>query len=116
MPATVYNRTQAHEIIALKELISLFIETKDVDYKDEHTFINEKMRAIMNTIAIRKFGNDFHGIWSKVYDRFNRLTGRDIRKEFENEPTHKYENRLDYTISKYKKELIQAMALVILEN
>ena len=116
IPATVYNRTLTHELNSTRELLSLFVKTTDFDFKEEHKFLNEKLRAVMNTMAIRKLNNDFHKAWSLVYDRFERLTKIDLRAEFEKEPTSKFENRLDYALSKYRAEIIEAVTLVVLEN
>lgn len=110
---TVYNRTTEHELEVMKDLLGLFLTKKTT--KDKR-FLNEKISTIVTTIAIRKYDNDFHGLWSKIYDRLSELTTTDIRKEFAEHPTKSlYENRLDYCLVHHKKNLLEALGEVILE-
>ena len=98
---TVYNRTTEHELEVMKDLLGLFLTRKTT--KDKR-FLNEKISTIVTTIAIRKYNNYFHGLWSKIYDRLSELTTTDIRKEFSEHPTKSlYENRLDYCLVHHKK-------------
>ena len=97
----------------MKDLLGIFLTRKTT--KDKR-FLNEKISTIVTTIAIRKYNNDFHGLWSKIYDRLSELTTTDIRKEFAEHPTKSlYENRLDYCLVHHKKNLLEALGEVILE-
>lgn len=104
---TVYNRTVAHELEATKELLELCFDLGT-------GFLDERLTTLVTTFAIRKFNNDFHKIWSLIYDEITTLIGRDIRAEFEKSPVkHNYKNRLDYCISNYKNTLLKATVMVV---
>ena len=106
---TVYNRTVTHELEATKELLELCFDLGT-------GFVDERLTALVTTFAIRKFNNDFHKIWTLIYDEVTNLIGRDIRKEFEKSPVNaNYKNRLDYCIANYKNTLLKATVKTVLK-